>query len=102
MECVKVITVVEVESPEVVMLVESLWESDGVGRDDRSGRSETSLETDGVDLGLADSVHRGDLVSEEVVSVLLVTGHPKMCEVEILTYPGAKPVGTLKDHRLVW
>lgn len=57
------------------------------------GTSQSSLETDWVDLGLGRTVHGDDLVSDEVVSahqwnVMSVVGE--------LTYPAARPEGILK------
>ena len=68
MESIEIITVVKVESPKVIVHVESGGESDGIGWDGRSGRGEFTLETDWVDLRFPDSVHGSDLVSEEVIS----------------------------------
>jgi hypothetical protein len=67
-ESVKVITIVQVESPEVVVLVVGGREGHGVGGNGGPGRSESTLEADRVDLGFTDRVHSDDLVSEEVVA----------------------------------
>jgi hypothetical protein len=75
-------------------------EGDGGGRNSATGSSQLGLETDRVDLGSTSGVHRGDVVSNQVVSkisdVISVVHSVRGIRKKIRAYPDLRPEGMVK------